>query len=346
MTVYCGVDFHARSQTVSYCDTADGELHQRELDHRRADVRSFYAQFSGEVIVGIEASGYSYWFEQLLAELGHEFRVGDATEIRRLAKRRQKNDRRDADHILDLLLKGEFPQVYQRPAESQDVLRQLRFRQRLVKIVVMAKNNLQALATAAGLFSSPGLFTRAGLERLRALPLSPTLQYQRDEWLKLLTQLGEQLRQVEAGLRRCAAGDERVRRLRTHPGVGLLTGLALVHTLGDVTRFASTRRVTAYAGLEPMEHSSGEQQRYGAISKAGSRLLRFLLGEAAQVAARHDDELRTFYQRLQQRRGKAKAVTATARKLLVRSFIMLRDGIDYAEFRRRGVEARSARTYT
>lgn len=346
MTVYCGVDFHARCQTVSYCDTADGELHQRELDHRRGDIRSFYAQFSGEVVVGIEASGYAQWFEQILAELGHQFLVGDATEIRRLAKRRQKNDRRDADHILDLLLKDEFPQVYRRPPESQDVLRQLRFRKRLVKITVMAKNNLHALATGAGLFSSDGLFSRAGLERLRALPLSPTLAHQRDEWLKLLEQLGEQLQQVEAWLRRQAAGDERVCRLRTHPGIGLLTGLALAHTLGDVTRFAGPRKVTAYVGLEPMEHSSAEQQRYGSISKAGSRLLRFLLGEAAQMAARHDDELRTFYQRLQKRRGKAKAVTATARKLLVRAFIMLRDGIDYAEFRRRGVEARSARTYT
>lgn len=70
MTVYCGVDFHARSQTVSYCDTADGELHQKGLDHRRDDLRAFYAQFSGEVIVGIEASGYSHWFEQLLTDLG------------------------------------------------------------------------------------------------------------------------------------------------------------------------------------------------------------------------------------------------------------------------------------
>jgi transposase len=79
-----------------------------------------------------------------------------------------------------------------------------------------------------------------------------------------------------------------------------------------------------------MEHSSAETRRYGAISKAGGRPLRFLLGEAAQVAARTDDQLRAFYRRLVARRGKAKAVTAIARKLLVRCYIMLRDGIDYA----------------
>ncbi len=53
------------------------------------------------MVVGIEASGYSHWFEAMLLKLGHQVWVGDATEIRRLAKRRQKNDRRDADHILD-----------------------------------------------------------------------------------------------------------------------------------------------------------------------------------------------------------------------------------------------------
>jgi hypothetical protein len=59
MPIYCGVDFHARQQTICYCDTANGEIHRRELDHQKDDVRSFYAQLTGEVIVGLEASGYS-----------------------------------------------------------------------------------------------------------------------------------------------------------------------------------------------------------------------------------------------------------------------------------------------
>ena len=81
----------------------------------------------------------------------------------------------------------------------------------------------------------------------------------------------------------------------------------------------------------------------GSISKAGSKLLRFLLNEAGQTAARRDPELQRFYKRLRHRRDKPKAKVAVARKLLVRSFIMLRDQIDYAEFVRRGVAARVAR---
>jgi transposase len=131
--------------------------------------------------------------------------------------------------------------------------------------------------------------------------------------------------------------------LLTHPGVGPLTALCLVHALGPVERFSTTRKVAAYVGLEPMEQSSGERKRYGAISKAGNRLLRFLLGEAAHMAACKDEQLRAFYLRLKSRRGMATAVVATARKLLIRCYSMLRDGIDYGEFWRRGIEARSAR---
>src|SRR5215510_8274681 len=133
-TVYCGVDFHARVQTVAYCGTADGEIHLHELNHRKDDIRGFYSQFSGEVVIGLEASGYSPWFEQMLEELGHEVWLGHATEIRRSAKRRQKNDRRDAELILELLLKGDFPKIHRPSVHSNEILRMLRYRHRMVKM--------------------------------------------------------------------------------------------------------------------------------------------------------------------------------------------------------------------
>jgi transposase len=95
------------------------------LDHKKDDVRGFYSRFTGEVMVGIEASGYSTWFVELLEGLGHQVLIGDASEIRRLAKRRQKNDRRDAELILDLLLKAEFPRIHRPPLASRDVLSHL-----------------------------------------------------------------------------------------------------------------------------------------------------------------------------------------------------------------------------
>jgi transposase len=149
------------------------------------------------------------------------------------------------------------------------------------------------------------LSTAKGRARLEAVPLSPTLAQQREAWSQLLGRVREQVVSVEHWLKRQAGGDERVTRLRTHPGVGLLTSHCLAHTLGDTARFANSRKVTAYVGLEPMEYSSAETRRYGTIIKAGSRLLRFLLGEAAQIAVLTDDQLRAFYRGLVARRGTA-----------------------------------------
>jgi transposase len=169
------------------------------------------------------------------------------------------------------------------------------------------------------------------------------LGQQRDELLRLLLEIQQKVERVEEWLKQKAEADLRVQRLRTHPGIGLLTGLGLVTTLDSIERFSDSRKVTAYVGLDPVEDSSGERKRMGSISKQGSRLLRLLLVEAGQVAARRDPELGNVYRRVTLRRGHATAKVAVARRLLVRAFIMLRDEIDYAEFCRRGVAARSSR---
>ena len=137
MTVYIGVDFHARQQTISYLTTETGEIQRLQLDHGQpAEVRRFYAQFVGQrVVVGFESSGRAAWFEELLEELGCEIWIGHATAIRLFARRRQKNDRRDADLILDLLVRGDFPRIHRHSAESRTVLQQLLILKMLTQIV-------------------------------------------------------------------------------------------------------------------------------------------------------------------------------------------------------------------
>ncbi len=343
--IYIGVDFHARQQTICYLKTETGELVITELRHQdKEQVCAFYQQFQGLVIVGFEASGYSPWFENLLEQLGHEVWVGHATEIRRRARWRQKNDRRDAELIWDLMVHHEFPRLHRPAFPSREVLRMLRYRQKLIKLRTMAKNSLQAIALQAGLAKGPQLFTAAGQKQFRTATLSPVLHWQREHWFELLQPLNQQVLETMVWFKAQTKGDASVTRLRTHPGLGLLTAVCLVHTLQPISRFRNARKVAAYAGFDPVERSSAERQRFLGISKAGSRLLRYLLVEAAQTAVRNDEDLKRFYKRLAQRRGRPKAKVAAARKLLIRAFIMLRDEIDYAEFRRRAVAARLART--
>lgn len=345
MPVYLGVDFHARQQTISCLITETGELIETELSHAElAQVRQFYQRFAGQrVVVGFESSGYAAWFEELLEELGYEIWIGDAYQIRKCAVRRQKNDRRDAALILDLLVKGEFPRIHRHSPAAREVLQQLRYRQRLVKWRTMMVNTLLFLAHSRGVSLRGQLLTKAGVARLQSLVLPPHLARQRSELLEVMGQLSSKLATVDKWLAARAEADARVQLLLTHPGIGTLTALCLVYTLEPVSRFPNSRKVAGYVGFDPMEDSSAARKRMGAISKQGSRLLRFLLGEAGQSARRQDKELERAYVGLTLRRNHGKAKVALARRLLVRAFIMLREGIDYAEFHRRGVAARSAR---
>jgi len=109
------------------------------------------------------------------------------------------------------------------------------------------------------------------------------------------------------------------------PGVGPVTALAFVLTIGPVSRFPNSKKVVSYLGLNPSEESSAGRQRLGAISKQGNSMMRYLLTEAAQTAARFDPEWRRDYQRLKFRRHSAVAKVAIARKLAVRLYWKLRE---------------------
>jgi transposase len=334
MTLYIGVDFHPHQQTIAMCNTEKGEIEQTTLFHNPALVHSFYEQMP-KAVVGIEASCTAQWFENLMNDLGHKLLVGNPTQIRARARSRHKSDRRDADLLLDLLLKDEFPALWRRGVEGQSVLEQLRFRHALVKHRTQVCNRLQALAHAAGL-PKRGIQTKRARLALMNANFTATQRFERGQLFELLDDLTARINVLEGLLAKSAAGDRRVELLLTHKGIGLLSALVIVHTLGDVSRFPSSKEAVAYTGLDPLERSSAGRMRTGSISKAGSAVLRHLLGQAMHVAARYDPELKAFYKRLANRRSKSIAKTAATRKLLIRLFIMLRDGIDYAEFKRRG----------
>src|SRR5205814_9002306 len=102
-------------------DKARGEMLERALSHeRKEEVRAVYAGLQGPVRVGIEVSGQSQWFVQLLAELGHEVRIGDAAKIRASCQRKQKTDRRDAELLVKLLDEERFPRIWVPTSAERD----------------------------------------------------------------------------------------------------------------------------------------------------------------------------------------------------------------------------------
>src|SRR5262249_12783823 len=154
------------------------------------------------------------------------------------------------------------------------------------------------------------------------LSLAPWISRRRKELLELLDRLNPMIEELSKAIEQEAAQRSEVQLLMTHPGVGPITALAFVLIIGTPERFHCGRQIASYLGMIPCEESSSDHWRMGHLTKQGNVLLRFLLVEAAQTVARYEPEWRQHYFHLVQRRGRAIATVALARKLAVRLFWM------------------------
>jgi transposase len=332
-----GCDLHAKQQTIAMVDTETGEFTEKTLSHEGNEVREFYAELEGPVVVGIEATGAMQWFLELLEELGIVCRVGHPAKIRAAETRKQKHDRRDARLMLDLLTREDgFPEIWMPSSEQRDLRTLLRDRHQWVKIRTRVQNTLQAMALNHALRRGRGLWTATGQKALQALSLAGYTGQRRDELLRLYVQLQQRIQELDGQVERQVQQRPQALRLLTHPGVGPVTALATEVFLGDPSRFANGKNVASYIGMIPCEHTSGKRQRLGKLTKEGNSLLRYLWTEATIHAVRRDPELKRFYRRKLIQKGMGKARIAAAHKLGIRLWIMLRDQIDYEEFCRRG----------
>jgi transposase len=316
-----GVDFHARFQQIAMLDAETGEVVERRLEHSNGEAQKFYSGLQKPVLVGMEATGYAQWFERMLAKLGHELWVGDAASIRAAMVRKQKTDARDALHILDLLVENRFPRIWIPSPAERDLRQLLRHRHKMVCLRTSVRNQLHALAMGQGVYRKKKLWAVGGRSELEALTLDPWARRRRKELLEMLNRLDPSLAELDRAVAKEAEQHSDARRLMGQPGVGPVTALMFVLTIGPVERFRTSKQVVSYLGLNPRENSSGGRQKLGAISKQGNSMARFLLVEAAQTASRYDEELRRDYQRLKFRRGTAVAKVAIARKLAVRLYL-------------------------
>jgi transposase len=326
-----GCDFHPSWQQVSWLDSEGGDTGERKLVHGTGEAQQFYRQLAAPVLIGMEATGNSQWFIELVEDLGHTIWIGDAAQIRASYVRKQKTDKRDAAHILKLLVEGRFPQLWSPDREQRDLRQLVLHRHKLVEIRSRVKNELQHLSLNKGVQKKRTLWSQAGMQLLRELPLKPWAACRREDLLGLLAMLNQQVGMLDLAVQHAAEQNPQANLLMTQPGVGPNTALAFVLTLGDVSRFPRGKQVASYLGLIPREESSGGRQKLGAITKQGNRMLRSLLVEAAQIAVRFDPEFRKQYLHRCHQKPKGVAKVAAARKLAVRLYWMLRSQVGYPE---------------
>ena len=339
--IIIGVDFHPEFQQIASVETDSGEFQEKRLAHP-AEAEQFYRDLAAQgkkVRAGMEASGHARWFERLLAELQLELWIGDAAQIRAKRVRKQKTDRQDAQLILKLMLKDDFPQIWVPSWENRDLRQLLWHRHRMVQARTRIMNQLQAVAQNQGLRCKKRLWRERGRQQLESFRLAPWASRRRCDLLELLDRLNPTIAELSQAIEQEVENCPEAKRLMTHPGVGPLTALAFVLIIGKAERFECGKQIASYLGLVPLEDSSGNRHRLGHITKQGNSLLRFLLVEAAQVTVRSLPEWRSKYFHLAMRRGRKIAKVAMARRLAIGLYWMWRQGWDYEQVKKFGSHA-------
>ena len=313
-----------------------GEFRFASFDTSRAELRKLITRQQPNVVV-IEACLLAGWVHDLCGELDVRCLVANtASEAWKFKHLKRKTDKDDALRLAQLQLLGQLPTVTLPPSSVRQWRSLIALRQSLVGRRVAVQNRIRALFVAQGLPAPRGAkaWSEIGLAGM-TLQAKSLAECAPDElWRGLLElslteyrQVCDLITQVETRLDALGKKNADVILLQTAPGLGPRTAEVVAAYLNDAGRFQTAKQVSAYGGLVPRQHQSGEMDRRGRITKRGPALLRKLLVECAWCMVRYNAWARGIYLRLTGggQRRKKQAIVALARKILVRSWAMLRD---------------------
>jgi transposase len=274
--------------------------------------------------VVLEAGVNAWHVVDLLAPYAGKIVVANPYKTKLIAEAQIKNDKVDACVLAHLLAAHFICRVWVPEAPVREQRTLAVHRATLQKQCTRAKNRLHTVLHRHNLpCPEKDLFSTAGRQWLSSLPLPMADTLQVRHVLHQLDVLQKDLDEADCLIARLASSDPRVPYLMQVSGIGYYTAFALLAAIGDIQRFASAEKLASYAGLTPRQHQSGGHAFNGHITKSGNPLLRWLMVEAARVAARWDPYWRCVHERIARRRGSNIATVAVARQLLVAVWYIL-----------------------
>jgi len=343
---YLAVDQHSKQLTVNLRNEAGEILLRRQVSTRGDAPRQFLGEVQqrsaaeGGYVTIVEVCGFNDWLLELLVQCG----CREAVLVQADGRSKRKTDRRDANQLGEVLwvnrqrlaagqsIRGlRRVRILTRPEREDRRVTQLR--KNLGRELTRTINALKTLLRRENLEQhcpTKGIQTLAAARWLKSLALSPLDRLEMDQLLARWQLLKRQKEQVEEQVARRAAAHPDAQLLRTLPGAAAFTALGLAARVGPIERFPRPRSLANYWGLTPGCRNSGETtDRLGSITKEGSSLARFLLGQLVLHVLRKDAVMRGWYKRIKLRRGSKIARVAVMRRLATIIWHMLKEREPY-----------------
>ena len=329
MAIVMGLDQHRAQITADWLDTETGEVSRRRISPaHRAGVRRFCEEFRGQQLeVALEATtGWRFVAEEF-RRVGAVVHLAEPAETaaRRGNKKRAKSDRADARHLRELLMIGRLPESWIPSDHILNLRARVRLRHTLSHQRGEWQQRIQAVLYHHGCPQRSNLMTGEGRAWLAAQPLPAAAGEQITVALGVIDALDQQLGPLDRELRSYARRQSGCKALMGQFGVGELTAVTILAELGDARRFSSSRDAVRYAGLDITVYQSDQRRAAGHLSRQGPPALRWALFEATMCAARARSPDHEYYAQAAERLGSNRARLSVARKLLKRSYHLLRE---------------------
>jgi transposase len=318
---YLGLDVHKR--TISYCVRhPDGSVLQEGcISASREALDTLIAQLPGPCLAGTEATLFTAWVYDYLSSMGIQVKVAHPAMLKAIFAGKRKNDEIDARKLADLLRCNYFPECHIASREIRDRRRVLRYRNVLVRQSTQTKNKMAAMLMETGIPYNKQQLHRSKKYFENFVEAKASMM---PEGLPGLLRLGRNVidvlrsmdRQLVRMLETDAALTDRIARLMTVPGVGVILALTWALEMGDVSRFSCAKAAISYCGLCGAEQSSAGKSQRTPISKQRNKHLQTILIEPPKVAPRWHPEFALLYDQQKQKGNRNRATLAIARKLV------------------------------
>lgn len=316
MKRFIGVDLHKNSFRVCYFES-EAKYEFKTYQVNKRSLEGFKRSLNKVDELAVESTGNTGYFTRELEGQVKRIRIVNPIQFKVISNSVKKTDDEDAMRIARFLSKDMIPEVRMRSKEQAQISSLISTRDKFVKLRTSLKNKIHNILNANGIVSKPEMFTgNKGLAVVLNLKLEESYRFEIELIVDQIKHLNEAIEKINAELK------DRGSKLKGHENLTSIKGISdtgatiFLNTIGDINDFRDEKALFSYFGIVPRVYISNQTQHYGRITKMGNKIARTALVQSTLVAIRYSPYLKSFYERIKEKKGAGKAIIATSRKML------------------------------
>ncbi len=334
MQLYAGLDMHQDTITATIKDDVGNNVRVLKTSTSKEGVKKIFERLRKKNIHAVfEASKNWPYYAELVAPYCDKLVMAHPLKVRAIASARIKTDAIDSNTLSDLLRANLIPESYMPSLDIVQLRELLRYRAGLSRMrgqfKTRAKNILSREGKKGDFDEVTGKRARLWLNNLLLNELNRT---ELDYVVSIIDNLSGEIKKLDQRIEKEQYKYPEVDILKSIIGIKTYSAMLILAEIADISRFETPNQLASYAGIVPSTYQSSQTQYNGRITKRGSKWLRWILTQCAHasIKSRRSHKLKSFYLRIQRRKGQQKAIVATARKMLVVIWHLLHNNEYYA----------------